>query len=181
MEPRSHEEHIRHTFDAFCKKALRNEARDYLDELARRRSREISFSELPVEVMEQLSVCDDYFAEDRTFDVLGYIVQIASDELAEAITSLPAEKRNIILLSYFLEMTDMEIAELLNMVRSSVAYRRTATLKLLKELMGGKTDDRKFENARLLPYAVIQKAADGNVDSFHRTGFGKSTIGLISG
>ena len=69
------------------------------------------------------------------------IVQIASDELAEAITSLPAEKRNIILLSYFLEMTDMEIAELLNMVRSSVAYRRTATLKLLKELMGGKTDD----------------------------------------
>ena len=141
MEPRSHEEHIRHTFDAFCKKVLRNEARDYLDELARRRSREISFSELPVEVMEQLSVCDDYFAEDRTFDVLGYIVQIASDELAEAITSLPAEKRNIILLSYFLEMTDMEIAELLNMVRSSVAYRRTATLKLLKELMGGKTDD----------------------------------------
>lgn len=91
--------------------------------------------------MEQLSVCDDYFAEDRTFDVLGYIVQIASDELAEAITSLPAEKRNIILLSYFLEMTDMEIAELLNMVRSSVAYRRTATLKLLKELMEGKTDD----------------------------------------
>ena len=78
MEPRSHEEHIRHTFDAFCKKVLRNEARDYLDELARRRSREISFSELPVEVMEQLSVCDDYFAEDRTFDVLGYIVQIAS-------------------------------------------------------------------------------------------------------
>ena len=69
MEPRSHEEHIRHTFDAFCKKVLRNEARDYLDELARRRSREISFSELPVEVMEQLSVCDDYFAEDRTFDV----------------------------------------------------------------------------------------------------------------
>ena len=65
MEPRSHEEHIRHTFDAFCKKVLRNEARDYLDELARRRSREISFSELPVEVMEQLSVCDDYFAEDR--------------------------------------------------------------------------------------------------------------------
>ena len=97
--------------------------------------------QLLVRLLEQLSVCDDYFAEDRTFDVLGYIVQIASDEMAEAITSLPAEKRNIILLSYFLEMTDMEIAELLNMVRSSVAYRRTATLKLLKELMGGKTDD----------------------------------------
>ena len=39
-------------------------------------------------------------------------------------------------------MTDMEIAELLNMVRSSVAYRRTATLKLLERIDGGgKTDD----------------------------------------
>ena len=56
MEPRSREERIRHTFDAFCKKVLRNEARDYLDELARRRSREVSFSELPVEVMNGMAV-----------------------------------------------------------------------------------------------------------------------------
>lgn len=141
MEPHSHEEHIRHTFDAFCKKVLRNEARDYLDELARQRNREISFSDLPVEVMEQLSVCDDYFANDRTFDVLGNTVQIASDELAEAIAALPAQKRDIILLSYFLDMPDSEIAKALNMVRSSVAYRRSATLKLLRELMGGKADE----------------------------------------
>ena len=141
MEPRSHEEHIRHTFDVFCKKVLRNEARDYLDELARQRNREISFSDLPVEVMEQLSVCDDYFADDRTFDVLGNTVQIASDELAEAIAALPKQKRDIILLSYFLDMPDSEIAKALNMVRSSVAYRRSATLKLLRELMGGKADE----------------------------------------
>lgn len=141
MEPHSHEEHIRHTFDAFCKKVLWNEARDYLDELARQRNREISFSDLPVEVMEQLSVCDDYFADDRTFDVLGNTVQIASDELAEAIAALPKQKRDIILLSYFLDMPDGEIAKALNMVRSSVAYRRSATLKLLRELMGGKADE----------------------------------------
>ena len=141
MEPHSHEEHIRHTFDAFCKKVLRNEARDYLDELARQRNREISFSDLPVEVMEQLSVCDDYFADDRTFDVLGNTVQIASDELAEAIAALPKQKRDIILLSYFLDMPDGEIAKALTMVRSSVAYRRSATLKLLRELMGGKADE----------------------------------------
>ena len=141
MKPHSHEEHIQHTFDAFCKKVLRNEARDYLDELARQRNREISFSDLPVEVMEQLSVCDDYFADDRTFDVLGNTVQIASDELAEAIAALPKQKRDIILLSYFLDMPDGEIAKALNMVRSSVAYRRSATLKFLRELMGGKADE----------------------------------------
>ena len=38
------------------------------------------------------------------------------------------------------DMPDSEIAKALNMVRSSVAYRRSATLKLLKELMGGKAD-----------------------------------------
>lgn len=57
------------------------------------------------------------------------------------IAALPLDKRDIILLSYFLDMSDNEIAKLLNMVRSSVAYRRTSTLKLLKELMGGNTDD----------------------------------------
>lgn len=144
MEPYSHEEHIRHAFDAFCKKVLRNEARDYLVVLARKRSREISFSELPVEAMEQFSVWDDYFVDERTFDVFGHIIQINNDELAEAISALPAEKRNVILLSYFLDMTDKEIAELLNMVRSSVTYRRTVGLKLLKALMGGKTDDSSF-------------------------------------
>jgi len=45
--------------------------------------------------------------------------------------------REHILLSYFLDMSDAEIANVLNMVRRSVAYRRTSTLKLLKNLMGG--------------------------------------------
>ena len=64
-------------------------------------------------------------------------LHIDNDELAGAIAALPAQKRDIILLSYFLDMSDAEIANVLNMVRRSVAYRRTSTLKLLKNLMGG--------------------------------------------
>lgn len=80
MKPHSHEEHIQHTFDAFCKKVLRNEARDYLDELARKRNREISFSDLPVEVMEQLSICDIYFVEKQSlaFLITGCISTMTS-------------------------------------------------------------------------------------------------------
>ena len=141
MKPHSHEEHIQHTFDAFCKKVLRNEARDHLDELARCRHREVFFSELPIEVMEQLAISDTYFTGDKTFGVLDYAVYVDNDDLAEAIAALPAKKRDIILLSYFLEMSDNEIARLLNMVRRSVTYRRSATLKLLRELMGGKADE----------------------------------------
>ena len=141
MKPQSHEEHIRHTFDAFCKKVLRNEARDYLDEIARKRSREISLSELPVEVMEQLAVYDRYFAEDSAFRILGCTVYVDSPELAQAIAALPKDKQEVILLFYFLEMSDYEIARRLNMLRRSVTYRRTSTLKLLKELIGGNADE----------------------------------------
>ena len=142
MKPHSHDVGVARAFDCFCKKVLRNEARDYLDELARKRKREICFSELPIEAMEQIAVCDAYFVEDKAFGVLEHTVYIDNDELAEAIAALPIDRRDIILLSYFLDMPDGEIAKMLNMVRSSVAYRRAATLKLLKELMGGKTDDK---------------------------------------
>lgn len=143
MKSRSHEEDVRHAFDAYCKKVLRNEARDYLDELERRRSREISLSELPVEVMERMSTYDRYFQEDNAFCILGCTVFVDDTELAEAIAALPRDKQDIILLFYFLEMSDYEIAKRLNMVRRSVTYRRTSTLKLLKELIGGNTDEKR--------------------------------------
>ena len=105
MKSQSHEEHIRHTFDAFCKKVLRNEARDYLDEIVRKRSREISLSELPAEAMAQFAAYDRYFAEDSAFDILGCTVYVDNPELAQAIAALPKDKQEVILLFYFLEFT----------------------------------------------------------------------------
>ena len=83
------------------------------------------------------SLSDAYFADSRTFEVIGHSVCIDDEMLADAISALPVDRRDIILLSYFLDMSDAEIANVLNMVRRSVAYRRTSTLKLLKNLMGG--------------------------------------------
>ena len=142
MKSQSHEEHIRHTFDAFCKKVLLNEARDYLDEIVRKRSREISLSELPAEAMAQFAAYDRYFAEDSAFDILGCTVYVDNPELAQAIAALPKDKQEVILLFYFLEMSDYEIARRLNMIRRSVTYRRTSTLKLLKEWIGGNADEK---------------------------------------
>ena len=51
MKPHSHDVGVARAFDCFCKKVLRNEARDYQDALARKRNREVYFSELPVEVL----------------------------------------------------------------------------------------------------------------------------------
>ena len=134
---KSHDEDVQHEFDTFCKKVLRNEARDYFDELARKRKREVVFSELPIEIMAQLSTCDRYFEEEKTFGVLNYVVYIDDDEIAEAISELPDKKRKVILLYYFLDKSEYEIAKLLHIPRTSIAYQRTSAIKLLKELMGG--------------------------------------------
>ena len=60
MKPHSHDVGVARAFDCFCKKVLRNEARDYQDALARKRNREVYFSELPVEVLEQFAVRDGH-------------------------------------------------------------------------------------------------------------------------
>lgn len=124
---------VRHQFDSFCRKVLREEARDYLRELARKAAYEVTFSELSEEQMERLYVLDKYPSETIHFDVQGYDVVINNEQLADALAALPADKRDIVLLAYFLDMSDQEIADKLNLVRSTVQYRRASSLKEMKQ------------------------------------------------
>ena len=48
---------------------------------------------------------------------------------------MPEDKRNVILLSYFLGMSDREISERLNVVRQTISKRRLVTLKELCEYL----------------------------------------------
>jgi len=65
----------------------------------------------------------------------GYCKRVLKNEAAEALHSLPEEKRNAVLLYYFFEMTDVEIAKLYNVPRSTVQYRRTSSFELLKRYL----------------------------------------------
>ena len=142
VKPNSHEQSKRHTFDSFCKKVLKHEARDYYDELKRQRDREVSFSDLSEKELAQLYTEDKYFVSEQIFNVLGLNVIVTDDVIAEALQSLPERKRDIILLSYFLELSDREIGDKLNMLRSTVQYQRTSTLQQLKNFMKGDTYER---------------------------------------
>ena len=82
--------------------------------------------------LQSLCVSDEYFADEYIFDILGGSVTVRNEQLAKAL-QLTERKRDIILLSYFLDMTDREIAEKLNMVRKTVQYQRTSSLKALKK------------------------------------------------
>lgn len=135
MKPTSHEQDKQHAFDSFCKKILKHEARDCYDEIKRRRDKEISFSELTERELEQLSTTDSYFSAEQIFNVSGRDVVVNDGLIAEALRSLPERKRDIILLSYFLELSDGEIGEQMNLIRSTVQYQRTSTLRELKRFM----------------------------------------------
>lgn len=58
---------------------------------------------------------------------------------------LSDEKRDIVLLSYLLDMTDQEIANKLNIVRRTVQYKRTNSLKEMKRRMEVLEYGKKFD------------------------------------
>ena len=87
--------------------------------------------------MEQLYKVDKYFVTEQIFNILGLDVIVTDDVIAGALDNLPEQKRDIILLSYFLELSDREIGDKLNMLRSTVQYQRTRTLQMIKTFMEG--------------------------------------------
>jgi RNA polymerase sigma factor (sigma-70 family) len=126
---------VRHQFDSFCRKVLREEARDYIREISRLADHEVALSDLSDEEMERLCVLDEYPSEQNSFDVQGYSVVIRDDRLAEALSALPADQREIVLLSYFLDMSDREIGEKLSMYRRTVQRWRTSSITKMRERM----------------------------------------------
>ena len=128
---------IQRQFDCFCKKVLREEARDYIRSMKRLAEKESSFSDLSEAQFAKLSCWDEYPSDLSTFFVRGQAVIVRNDRLADAISDLPSDRQEIVLLSYFLDMPDREIAEQLDMVRSTVQYKRKNALKEIKKKMEG--------------------------------------------
>ena len=123
---------VRHQFDSFCKKVLREESRDYERQLAHSLEHEITFSDLSEAILSQIGVMDEYPSDHTYFDVLDYRVAVRNNQLAKALASLPSKKRDVVLLAFFLDMNDAEIAERFNVVRTTIQRRRTSSLAELK-------------------------------------------------
>lgn len=142
MGPNRNEWQKRCTFNGFCKKVLKNESIDAIRENRTRSKREVTFSDLSPQEENQLYTCDQYFVNDeaeKSFFVAGR--EITAKQLADALHSLPEEKRQTVLLYYFFDMTDVEIAELMKIPRSTVQFRRTSSFELLKRFLEEKADE----------------------------------------
>ena len=127
----SDKERIQHQYDALAKKTLVGEAKSHRRTLAKRAAREVTFSDLSESELAQLFTTDEYESDYFRFQVSGFDVLVKNELLAEA----------LILLSYFLDMSDTEIGELLNVVRTTVFRHRKSALAKIKQYLEGKADD----------------------------------------
>jgi RNA polymerase sigma factor (sigma-70 family) len=162
--------YVQHKFDCYCKKVLKYKARDYCRKMKRRGAREVSLSELSEQGLAKLSGTDEYFKGACSFHVLGHDITVSDGQMAKALSVLSADRRDIILLSYFLDMTDREIAERLNLVRRTVAYRRASSLRKLKKSWRETPMSETGKNASrgLLPFTVIAAAVGGDIGAINK-------------
>lgn len=140
----NNEKRISNQFGAFCTCVLKNEAKNIHKEYANRRKHEVSLDSLTQDQVLQLSANDRYFNNQHIFNVLDKEIVVVGNFLADAIRQLPQEKRDIILLSYFADMSDNEIGKLFNTYQQAINRRRLKSLKLLKDYFakeGIKWDD----------------------------------------
>ncbi len=134
MQSSSFEKAIEAQFDCLIKKVIKYERSKYYRDISRHLRNEISFSDLLEVELKDFYNIDKYPIEYTAFNVLGMEVQIMDDQLSKVLKVLLEKKRNIILLSYFMDMSDLEIGKLMNLVRSTIYQHRTSTLKEIKKM-----------------------------------------------
>ena len=83
----------------------------------------------------RLCSCDNYEVESIFFSILDYEIPVEDILIAQAIESLSKRQQDIILLSYFLDMKDVDIASLMNLAKSTIHYHKENALEELRKYM----------------------------------------------
>ena len=86
-------------------------------------------------ISDNLSKQEYKFLLTTTLTISGIDIRVLDDELAEALKKLPERKRNTLLMYYFLEMTESEIANLQKITQSGVFRNRHHALETMKKIL----------------------------------------------
>ena len=131
----SKEKRIANQFGSFCVRVLKNKSLN-IDKANSLNDDSIkSLVDLTRDEFLNIAQYDKYFEHDHIFNVSERSVIVKSDLISAALCKISEDHRNIILLSYFLELSDYEIGKIFNMVRRSVTNKRRAALKKLKKII----------------------------------------------
>ena len=127
------------SFDAFCKKAIRNLAVD-AKRIYWKKTMTTSDEELLATYVKSIMTEDTYTLNnyEKIYYVNGLKVVVTNETVGEALKFIMPNKRAVLLLSFFMDYRDSEIARTLRITNSTVAYRKKQALKQLKLLLEGK-------------------------------------------
>ena len=123
------------TFDTFCKKVIRNAAFSAHQQLDEKAEKETSLSDISEVELNLLHSVDVYRTYCKTFPVCGYLIQVYDPDLGEVLQRLTPQRRDVLLLGYFLGFNDYQIGRALHIDHKTVDYRRTEGLRRLRELL----------------------------------------------
>ena len=123
MKTSSFKQAIEAQFDCLSKKVIKRAVKKGYRDMKRREKHECLFSDIPDYEQSRFGELDKYESDYTVFN------------LSEALKTLTEKKRNIILLSYFMDMSDSEISEFIKIPRSNVQYHRTKTLEAMRKIM----------------------------------------------
>ena len=132
---------IRAQYDSFCRILLKNEMIDYKRHLKYIEKHETSIFSFSEADFERMFAVDNGVEIIEQFQVIGFDVEVKNELLCEALKSLPDQKRDIILMSYFWGMTDTEIAKQMHVVKLTVRYHKLESIKMLKKFMEEMEDE----------------------------------------
>lgn len=135
------EEYHEYSFDAFCKKAIRNFAVD-AKRIYWKKTTVTSDEDLWASYVKSLMIEDSYNLNkyEKIYYVNGVKVVVTNETVGEALKFIMPNKRAVLLLSFFMDYRDSDIARTLRITNSTVSYRKKQALKQLKVLLEGKTD-----------------------------------------
>jgi RNA polymerase sigma factor (sigma-70 family) len=124
------------TFDSFTKTVIKHKSIDIIREYARQAEHEIPLSDMsPSDLSVQASTTDIYRPYSKTYSVRNYLVRVHDPVIGELLQYLTPQRREVILMYYFLDLNDAEIGRLLHIDNTTAKYRRSSALKRLKKMM----------------------------------------------
>ena len=124
---------VTHRFAAFCKKVLKLSAYKWYAKRKKHEEREISLSLVCEEYEMDFQDPKEYFVTAWHFEVRGMDVEILDEQVGKAIFYLKEKLQEVILLYYFLDFSNEEIAEICNCNKRTVIRRKLEALSILEE------------------------------------------------
>ncbi len=122
-------------FDAFCRSVIKY---SYLKNKKEERLRDDLL--VPYDVLINSGKLFNFYGEDdivpqQIFYIQEQAVPIRNAALAEALRFITPDKRDVVLMSYFLGCSDYRIAKEMRITPTTVAYRKRCAVTRLREML----------------------------------------------